>query len=170
MNTYVFAGLFALSLGANAYQVYRIDNYKTYSDLLDQKDRLTQGGYNELLYSHINSLKNDQFESAKSQGKIEGILSIVNNTKPEENDISAIWHSGYYRGMEQVDYVRTSSYEDGYHKACEDVNCPDKLKRTPDSKKPLINNSIADPKDSIAESKDEKPTIQFKPLPDKKQQ
>jgi hypothetical protein len=26
--------------------------------------------------------------------------------------------------MDQVEYVRLVSYEDGYHRACEDISCP----------------------------------------------
>lgn len=124
MNNFVVYGVLGMSLVVNAYQVYKIDKYKSVADILDQKDRFTQSGYSELLYSHISSLRNDQAEAAKSQGKIEGILSVVNNAKPEENEISSIWHSGYYRGMDQVEYVRTMAYEDGYHRACDDMGCP----------------------------------------------
>jgi hypothetical protein len=175
MNSYYLAGILAISLGVNAYQVYRIDNFKAYSGLLDQKDRLTQSGYSELLISHINSLRNDQYESAKNQGKIEGILSMVNNIKPEANEISSIWHSGYYRGMDQVEYVRTMAYEDGYHKACDDMNCPaggGTEKFTPNSKKSLPLPPKSEPTNTgnpLPGGKENgKPTIEFKPLPEKK--
>ena len=124
MSNYVVYAILACSVLTNGYQIYRIDNMKSVQDLLMQKDSLTQSGFNEILYGHINSVKNENIELAKNQGKIEGIISVVNNIKPESNDISAIWHSGYYRGMDQVEYVRLVSYEDGYHRACEDISCP----------------------------------------------
>ena len=108
MINYVVYAILACSVLTNGYQIYRIDNMKSIQDLL----------------MHVNSVKNENMELAKNQGKIEGIISVVNNIKPESNDISAIWHSGYYRGMDQVEYVRLTSYEDGYHRACEDISCP----------------------------------------------
>lgn len=172
MNNLVVYGILALSLAVNAYQVYRIDTYKYVTNILDQKDRLTQSGYSELLYSHINSLKNDQLEAAKSQGKIEGILSMVNNIKPESNEISSIWHSGYYRGMDQVEYVRTVAYEDGYHKACDDMNCPagggsERFSPNPKKDMPLPTAPVKEqPKD--AKNPIKIPQVEFKPLSEKK--
>jgi hypothetical protein len=175
MNSYYLAGVLAMSLGVNAYQVYKIDKFGSYSNILDQKDRMIQDGYNELLISHINSLRNDQYDSAKSQGKIEGILSTVNNIKPEDNEISSIWHSGYYRGMDQVDYVRTMAYEDGYHKACDDMNCPINAKTEKinlNGKKTAPTTSNLEPSQTsnpLPESKNSgKPIIDFKQLPEKK--
>ena len=124
MNQYVVYGFLAVSVVINGYQVYRMDNMREVVNLVTQKDQLTQSGYSELLYNHINSLRNDQIEASRNQGKIEGIISVVNNAKPEANEISSIWHSGYYRGMDQVEFVRVMAYEDGYHRATEDISCP----------------------------------------------
>jgi hypothetical protein len=49
MNSYYLDGVLAMSLGVNAYQVYKIDKFGSYSNILDQKDRMIQDGYNELL-------------------------------------------------------------------------------------------------------------------------
>lgn len=154
MQNYIVYGILGISIAVNGYQVYRIDTFKQYQNILNQKDSLTQSGYNELLYSHINGIKNENIDMAKNQGKIEGILSVVNNIKPESNDISAIWHSGYYRGMDQVEFVRQTSYEEGYHRACDDMSCPagnspslspkklmDKIPTTPTENKPIENKS-----------------------------
>ena len=124
MNQYVVYGVLAVSVVINGYQVYRMDNMREVVNLVNQKDQLTQSGYSELLYNHINNLRNEQIEASRGQGKIEGILSVVNNAKPEANEISSIWHSGYYRGMDQVEFVRVMAYEDGYHRATEDISCP----------------------------------------------
>jgi hypothetical protein len=107
-------------------------------------------------------------ENAKGQGKIEGILSIVNNVKPEENEISSIWHSGYYRGMDQVDYVRTISYEEGYHKACDDMNCPAVSGASQNPKKTMPSKATDSSKPQVDPIKDSKPIIEFKPLPENK--
>lgn len=123
----------AISIGANIVQQYKIGNYGMYSDLMNQKDSFTQNGYSELLISHLNGIKTEQMEVAKNQGKIEGILSVVNNARPEENEISSIWHSGYYRGLNQVEDVRAMAYEDGYHRATEDGNCPAAVKAQKDA-------------------------------------
>ena len=171
MKSYVLYAFLGFSLVVNGYQIYRIDTYKDITNLMDQKDRLQQSGYTELLYSQINSHRDGMMENAKSQGKIEGILSVVNNIKPEENEISSIWHSGYYRGMDQVDYVRTISYEEGYHKACDDMNCPAVSGASQNPKKTMPGKVIDSPKpqvEPIKDSNNNKPIIEFKPLPEKK--
>jgi hypothetical protein len=179
MNNYVVYGILGISLAINGYQVYRIDNYKNITTLMDQKDRLQQSGYAELLYSQINGYRESMIDNAKSQGKIEGILSVVNNAKPDQNEISAIWHSGYYRGMDQVEYVRGVSYDEGYHKACDDMNCPaggGSERHIPNPKKnmsdrlpeiPSKPQTLSNPLPGAKENK-EKPIIDFKPLPEKK--
>lgn len=168
MGNYVLCTFLGFSLIINAYQIYRIDTYKDITNLMDQKDRLQQSGYTELLYSQINSHRDGMMENAKGQGRIEGILSIVNNAKPEENEISSIWHSGYYRGMDQVDYVRTISYEEGYHKACDDMNCPTIGGVIQSPKKTILGKDIDSSKPQVEPIKDSKPIIEFKPLPEKK--
>jgi hypothetical protein len=171
MSNYVLCTVLGFSLIVNAYQIYRIDTYKDITNLMDQKDRLQQSGYTELLYSQINSHRDGMMENAKGQGRIEGILSIVNNVKPEENEISSIWHSGYYRGMDQVDYVRTISYEEGYHKACDDMNCPAVGGASQNPKKTMPSKATDSSKpqvEPIKDSNNSKPIIEFKPLPENK--
>lgn len=138
---------------------------KTIQNLLSQKDSLTQSGFNEILYTHVNGVKNENVEIAKNQGKIEGILTMVNNIKPETNEISAIWHSGYYRGMDQVEYVRQTAYEDGYHRACDDMSCPAGFANpSNNNRKPMIDKIPAKPENAAPEvknletNKNEKPS------------
>lgn len=183
MNNYVVYSILGISLLINGYQVYRIDSYKSITTIMDQKDRLQQSGYSELLYSQINGYRDSLIENARGQGKIEGILSIVNNVKPDSNEISSIWHSGYYRGLDQVDFVREVSYEEGYHKACDDFNCPagggsekfvpnprkNSIDKLPDSAKTQQNGtSLKNPLPYSKDVKGDKPSIEFKPLPEKK--
>lgn len=124
MEKAVLYSVLAISIGANIIQQYKASNYDFFEKAMIQKDSLTNNGYQELLISQINQVNNEQYNIAKHQGKIEGILSVVNNSKPEENEISSIWHSGYYRGLNQVEDVRQMAYEDGYHRATEDIACP----------------------------------------------
>jgi len=160
MQNYIVYGILALSIAVNGYQVYKIDSMRTVQNLLSQKDLLTQSGYNEILYSHINGVKNENIEMAKNQGKIEGILTMVHNVKPESNEISSIWHSGYYRGMDQVEMVRQVAWEEGYHKACDDMNCPAASTNPANiNKKPMIDRLPTKPEEKPQENKpSEKPT------------
>jgi hypothetical protein len=61
---------------------------------------------------------------ARTQGKVEGMVAVSMNLNPEQNHTSAIWHEGYYRGINQAAYVEEQAYISGYHRATEDMNCP----------------------------------------------
>ena len=93
--------------------------------------------------------------------------------RPEDNEISSIWHSGYYRGMDQVEYVRTMAYEDGYHKATDDMNCPINAKTEKNNlngKKsvPAAPNLEPSQTNNSENKNSVKPIIDFKQLPEKK--
>jgi hypothetical protein len=123
-------GFSLLTLGSVGYNVYQQDQLKTLSaikDLAVQKDAMMSDGYNEIMFKYMTELKENDREIYRGQGRIEGILSVVNNFKPKDNEHSAVWHEGYYKGLAQMEEVRKASYEEGYHKATEDMNCPANL-------------------------------------------
>jgi hypothetical protein len=48
------------------------------------------------------------------EGHNEAINSLVHKIDPKENMASNIWHMGYYRGLEQTDFVGEMKYEQGF--------------------------------------------------------
>lgn len=151
MEKAVLYSVLAISIGANIIQQYKVSNFAFFEKAMTQKENLTYSGYQELLMSQLNHVKNEQLEIAKNQGKIEGILSVVNNAKPDDNEISSIWHSGYYRGLNQVEDVRAMAYEDGYHRATEDMTCPASVNPPKDAnlQLPPAAGIIKDPKNNV---------------------
>lgn len=123
---WIFGGIIGCSLAMNLYMGQQISKMKELQQIGYQKDTLISNGYDELLVSYLNEVRNTNLEVLKTQGRLEGILSVALNFKPEENQHTAIWHAGYDHGSKTADYVRSVAYKQGYHKACEDLNCPAK--------------------------------------------
>ena len=113
-----------LSIGYNLALQSQISRLNTMRDLSRERDRIVDDTFNEMIMSYMNNTHEKLNELGYQQGRIEGMSIAAQNYPPEKNAHSAIWHAGYERGLEQVNYVRESSYEDGYHKATEDMNCP----------------------------------------------
>lgn len=72
----------------------------------------------------IADLRDQNIENARSQGRLDGIISAINNIKlSEDNEYNKIWHAGYYNGTETHKQLVDAAYENGYHKATEDGAC-----------------------------------------------
>lgn len=110
----VLAFAFVLSVGINLVQVY--NNYKIshISEIRKESSNLSQEGFNEILASYIQNIRDNTVDNARQQGKLEGIISLVNRIPPQESEISSIWHSGYQRGLEQNEFVAEMNYDKGY--------------------------------------------------------
>ena len=105
----------AISLGANGFQYYQNNRTSFLLEIETKRNSINQDQISEFILSHKNGLDNESaMEYAKLTGKIEGIQSVVHNASPQQNEISSIWHAGYYRGLEQTDFVGEMKYEQGY--------------------------------------------------------
>lgn len=146
---YLVGGVFLASLAMNTYQFYQIQKFDSFEKIMVQKDKLLSDGYNDIALSYLEKIKNNQDDILKNQGRLEGILAVVHNFSPDENLHSAVWHDGYNRGEDNLNYAfetafnegfnkaldtvsdtnnKSSDYEDGYHKALEDMYCPANIK------------------------------------------
>tara|TARA_R110002012_G_scaffold269906_4_gene454117 strand:- start:323 stop:859 length:537 start_codon:yes stop_codon:yes gene_type:complete len=98
----------------------------------------------EILYSNVLNLNNDNKEILTQQGKIEGVLSVMRN----EEDYSVSWHDGYERGLNQTEDMLSMEYDRGYHSAMKDANAhlisPDHpiIPATP---RPVVSDAIKTP-------------------------
>jgi hypothetical protein len=106
----VFVGLVAI-IGFQAYQ-----NYKTsyVAQIETKRSQINEDMTNELLWQKLNQVDANQMETARMQGYNEGINACAYKLDPKESQISSIWHSGYYRGLEQTEFVGEIQYEKGY--------------------------------------------------------
>ncbi len=121
----IFAAVIAAgSVGYNIVQQYEINRLNTIRELARQKESLLNDSFNEMLMNRISEMRENIADVARTQGKVEGMVAVSMNLNPEQNHTSAIWHEGYYRGINQAAYVEEQAYISGYHRATEDMNCP----------------------------------------------
>lgn len=84
--------------------IYQRQSFLSYQQVINNKDALISNGYDEMIIHYLKEVKETNNEIIKNQGRTEGILSVIQNYKPEENQYTAIWHNGYYSGLEQKEY------------------------------------------------------------------
>lgn len=98
--------------GAIAKAEVNLAEANKHMQILRDKDKLLEEGYDDLMTAQLKNTQDQQIELARGQGRIEGMLSIINNFKPESNETSAIWHAGYYRGLQQAEEMKASKKPD----------------------------------------------------------
>jgi len=116
--------------GFAIYQNAQISKLQMVNQLTNEARHLTDDSFKEMLYVTISNIRENQVENSKNSGKIEGMLAIISGQKPSDSEAAAVWHAGYYRGIDQQNEVAAMAYEDGYHKACDDISCPTNLRPT----------------------------------------
>jgi hypothetical protein len=112
------------SIGYNIFQTNQITRLKEINEIFKVKDSLMNDSMNEILMARISEIRDNMSEMSRNQGKVEGMVAASMNIAPEQNQTSAIWHEGYYRGLKQVGEVEESAYIAGYHRATDDMGCP----------------------------------------------
>lgn len=112
------------SIAYNIYQTTQITRLQQINELVKAKESLVNDSFNEILMARISELRENINEVNRNQGKVEGMVAASMNIAPEQNQISSIWHEGYYRGIAQSAMVEESAYISGYHRATEDMGCP----------------------------------------------
>lgn len=146
MKNWVILGVVGISLVANGIQWWKIENLEIISKAQIVEEQINDDNFRDLLSG---LLKNDNLEGMKNQGKLEGMLTVIANKKPDDTEFNQIWHAGYQRGLDQnkdtydIAYKKgledaskvtdadasfekgyDKGYEIGYHKANEDGACP----------------------------------------------
>lgn len=116
--------------GFAIYQNAQISKLQMVNQLTNEARHLTDDSFKEMLYVTVSNIRENQVENSKNSGKIEGMLAIISGQKPSDSEAAAVWHAGYYRGIDQQNEVAAMAYEDGYHKACDDISCPTNLRPT----------------------------------------
>ena len=92
-----------------------------------ERSRINDDQMRDNLVKMITDMREQNIEIARGQGRLDGIVSAINNIKmSDDNEYSRIWHDGYYRGTSQIEQQSESAFEAGYHKATEDGNCTSK--------------------------------------------
>lgn len=117
--------ILVISIISNIIQFQNYQRVAFLRTISEERARINDDQLKENLMIIINDLRLQNIENAKGQGKIEGIIAAVNNMKLDEtNEYHAVWHAGYYAGTGTAELQNASAYEEGYHKAIEDGNCP----------------------------------------------
>ena len=120
----VFVLVVSFFIHFTIHQHNTIQDLEHFSMVITERGRINDDQLREVMYSMINRGNENDVELAKNQGRSEGILVAIKD--PEVTDeYHALWHDGYYRGMDQKDFslesVTTSSYEEGYHNGIDDA-------------------------------------------------
>ena len=120
----VFVLVVSFFIHLTIHQHNTIQDLEHFSMVITERGRINDDQLREVMYSMINRGNENDLELAKNQGRSEGILVAIKD--PEVTDeYHALWHDGYYRGMDQKDFsiesVTTSSYKEGYHNGIEDA-------------------------------------------------
>lgn len=125
-NFFVFllllSNLFVLSILGILYNKQQI---------IEERSKILSDGYDEVIVKYLTDLKKSSENSEKDQARLQGIMSVIFNLKPTENDYSKIWHAGYNAGAEVSDFTEYSAYESGYMNACKDYELPIPLSPVP---------------------------------------
>ena len=66
-------------------------------EISDMRSELSQEWTNEVTFSLLNKLNDNQEEGMRNQGRMEGIVEYLTNPK----DYHSVWHEGYQRGLNQ---------------------------------------------------------------------
>lgn len=131
-NILVCGGFICITLFA-IYQNAQINRLQLATHLSNESRHLMDDGFKEMFYVTVANLRDNQLENIKNTGKVEGMLAVIANQKPSDSENAAIWHAGYYRGIDQQNEVAMMAYEDGYHRACDDIACPANSRPTPET-------------------------------------
>lgn len=114
------------------FQNNKIEGLSLVNSVNSAGGKLNDDNFREVYYNLLMDIRNNNrqsdVENSKSAGRVDGILSVISNQKPDSNDFTKIWHEGYYRGMNQLEDARFEEYVRGYHAACDDLNCPSTAK------------------------------------------
>jgi len=113
-TSFLIGGFFVFAASVALNITFYIENQR--KDFLisieNKRSEINNDMIAELTYASKEKENNAQI--AKMEGYNEAINSLVNKIDPKESQISNIWHLGYYRGLEQTDYVGEMRFEQGY--------------------------------------------------------
>ena len=91
--------LLAGSIGLNLIQYQDSSKSSFLLKIETQRSKILEDEIGELMFSLQE--KTTKAEMGRFEGFNEGVTSVIKNVNPEENKWSQLWHSGYYRGLEQ---------------------------------------------------------------------
>jgi len=121
----IFGFVFFIAVASYAgYAHYQLGNMQMINKIGSEARYLTDDSFKELFMITMANIRDNQLENIKNTGKVEGMLAVISNQKPQDSETSALWHAGYYRGIDQSQDMAAISYETGYHAALDDINCP----------------------------------------------
>jgi hypothetical protein len=110
--TVFFGFIFAISVAANGIQYFQNIRTNFLLEVENKRSKINDDMIQELTYTL--SEKENNVQMSRMEGYNEAINSLVHKIDPKENMASNIWHMGYYRGLEQTNFVGDMKYEQGY--------------------------------------------------------
>ena len=129
------------------YSNYQLGRLQMINKIGSEARVLNDDNFRDVMFSLLNDIRNNTIESSRNTGRVEGMIAVISNQKPSDSETSALWHAGYYRGIDQQNDIAALAYEEGYHRACDDISCPADKRPNSESiraKSPFIKNREED--------------------------
>lgn len=109
---------FVMSWGIVVYHTINKDKEaskdKMLYEIAQQRSKILEDQSFDVLAQLTQDIRNNNIEIARSTGRIEGMATASMNLSPNSNEISNIWHNGYYRGLDQLSSVEHIIFTKGF--------------------------------------------------------
>lgn len=102
-------------------QQYKINDISNQIEISKMRADVNTEFTNELLWLRVNDTHKTSEKQLVAQGRLEGLIGYFAKDSEEQNHISNLWHEGYMRGLEQVDWEYDSVKENNYNKGFGDA-------------------------------------------------
>lgn len=103
------------------YQNSTIERLDHFIMVSTERNRINDDQVRDLTNSMISKSHENDATMLRSQGIVEGILTAIKEPDATEQ-YHEVWHDGYYRGLDQNEFVSERFYDKGYLDAMEDVS------------------------------------------------
>tara|TARA_R110000744_G_scaffold17559_1_gene47521 strand:+ start:1164 stop:1721 length:558 start_codon:yes stop_codon:yes gene_type:complete len=111
-------GVMFTLLNAVLVQQYRLNDVSNQLEISTMRADINTEFTNELIWLRVNGLEENSEQQLVAQGRLEGLIGYFAQDSEEQSHIENLWHEGYMRGLEQVDWeydsVKESNYNQGF--------------------------------------------------------
>jgi len=123
MRNFIDCGLVLIISGLSHYMIYQnnqIEKLDHFIAVSIERNRINDDQVRDLTTSMLNQSHKNDATLLRSQGVVEGILTAIKEPDATEQ-YHDVWHDGYYRGLDQNEFVSERLYDKGYFDAVNDA-------------------------------------------------
>tara|TARA_R100001377_G_scaffold84658_1_gene68719 strand:+ start:3004 stop:3552 length:549 start_codon:yes stop_codon:yes gene_type:complete len=108
-------------LNAGMAQQWRISHLNNQLALSEMRADVNTEFTDELLWLRVNDIQQTSEQQLVAQGRIEGLIGYFAQDSEQQSHIENLWHEGYMRGLQQVDWEYENVKENNYNKGFGDA-------------------------------------------------